>query len=250
MKKLIVSEVISQAWELTKKHWVTVLAGLLIIGVVNAIIGSIMQPKVDPLLIQQLQSGNQTAMLQAYIQLISASSVSAMVSTVVGFVLSVGFYQLLLNCVRNNATFGFGAWNQPLGVYIKVAIAGFIVSFLTFLGVCLCILPGIYIWARLQFTTYYLLDNKEAGIIDAISASWNNTSDNAFTLIGLGIVYIGLGLLGLLCCCVGVLVAEIVIYLAIVVSYIALFNDVKPQPAAEPSAKQEYTRDESSNYEK
>ncbi len=251
MKKLVVSEVISQAWELTKKHWATVLAGLLIIGVINVVISMMLQSKVDPQLIQQqLQGADPATVLQVYMQILSANSAATFVSSVVGLVLMVGFYQLVLNCVRGKGDFSIDAWKQPAGVYVKVAITGMIVTLLTYIGFCFCILPGIYFWGRLQFATYYLLDHKEAGIGEAISASWNRTAENGWTLFGLCFVYIGIAILGLLCCCVGVIVAEIVVYLAVVVCYISLFDNANPQPAAEPSDKQEYSRDESSNYEK
>ena len=103
MKKLTISEVISQAWELTKKHWATVLvcfiAMFVVQFIINAIMGGSQALDVD-LMIQNQKSQDPATNLQQAIQMLQQNLAASMVCMVINFVLSVGLYQILLNLVK------------------------------------------------------------------------------------------------------------------------------------------------------
>ncbi|MCR5362861.1 MAG: hypothetical protein K6E73_12765 [Bacteroidales bacterium] len=245
MKRIIISEVISQAWELTKKHWLVILACAIIMTVVQYFITAIMGfGSSQTLLLSQMQNSSQMTpaeQMQMLMQMLTASMGATIVSAVVSFVLSIGFYQTVLNCARGNGQFTLDAWKQAAALYVKIFLAQVIFTILVYIGFLFCILPGIYLAARLQFTVYYMLDNKDCDVLDGIKASWRMTENDAFTLIGLALVYIGLYILGLLCCCVGVYVSMIVVLFGTVVCYFALADGTKAEPKikAEPKSDSE-----------
>lgn len=238
MKEINISDVLSQAWELTKKHWATVLACMVGIYVVQYIISSIMTASASAEMMTLLQKNDPTTMkpeqlIDMYTNLLSSMGPAQIVTSCVNFILTIGMFQLLLNCGRNNGSFTLDAWKQPVGLYVKVFLTQIIVSIICGIGTLCCILPGIYLYARLQFTTYYFLDHKEAGIGEALSASWNMTSRSAWTLFGLVFIYVGIGIIGFLCCCIGMIPAAIIIYLAGTVCYLTLAPEVAEAPKAE-----------------
>ena len=237
MKRINISEVISQACELTKKHWATILVCLIGTTVVQMIINVILGGS-SQLAMMQLQGQAQqdpALVLQNAMQALTANLGSSIVSWIVSFVLLVGVYQTILNCGRGHGDFTIDAWKQPAALYIKMFVAGIIVEIIVAIGLCFCILPGIYLAARLQFYGFYMLDHKNCGVMDGIEASWNATKEDALTLILLGLLYILFILLGILCCCVGVIVAQMVIYFAVVVCYLFLMSN--NTPSVEPEAE-------------
>lgn len=233
MKQIIIGDVLNQAWELTKKHWAVILACIIGVGVIQYIFSAILGPNsMDIMKLQQeMQHTQDPQLMLAYVgDLYSQAIPSSMVSNLIRFILMVGVYQTLLNCARGKGDFSIDAWKKPISLYAKMFITDLAVGFIVGLGVLCCILPGIYLYARLQFCSYYFLDHPEAGIGDAISASWNMTSASALNLSLLLIVYALMAVLGVLCCCVGAILAEIIIYLAITVCYLTLAPE---QPKAE-----------------
>lgn len=223
MKTINISEVISQAWELTKKNWLFTLVIIIGISIVTNVISSIMGTANTAQIISLLQQPNPdpVAILGIYTSMIPTAAVSNFLQ----MILLVGLYQYLLNASRGNNELSLDNWKQPIMVYVNIIITGIVVGLITLIGVAFCIVPGLYLYARLQFAPYYLLDHKEANIGDAISASWNMTSSSAFSLIGLMLLFVLIALVGLLCCCIGILVAEIIIYFAVVVCYLTLHSE-------------------------
>ena len=231
MKTINISAVVSQGWELTKKNWMAALACLVLSYVASFIVQMLLTGNSAAALSTLQNPSNDPVQQMAAIGSFYASMAPAIIASgIVSLIVMVGVYQTFLNCARDDSEFSFQAWNQPAAVYAKIVVTEFIVSVITYIGVMLCILPGLYLYARLQYAPLYLLDHKNAGIGEALSASWNKTSASAFSLCGLVLLYVLFGIIGLLCCCVGVIVAAILIYFCIVVCYLTLIDD---EPSAE-----------------
>lgn len=227
MSKINISAILSQAWELTKKNWLSVLAALVIIIIVEQIISSLFGPSTTEItrLTNRLAEGGDVKpeeFLTAYQNMMISSGPSGMISRLVSIILSVGLYRIILNAVQGKGEFTINAWKQSANTYVKFVVTDIIVGIIVAIGFFLCILPGIYLYARLQFACYFLLEHEEASIGDAISASWNMTRDDAFNLCLLFIVFFFIIVAGLLCCCVGVILSEIICYLATGVAFYAL----------------------------
>lgn len=226
MKGIIISDVIKQAWELTKKHWLTIVACGVITGIMFYAIFFL-------LVLGFSIMGCFTAVFADEISeqmTIAESLVLFFVLNALAFALLVGFYQTLLNCARGDGQFTFKIWKQPVNTYIKIVVAQLITMILVFIGFILLILPGFYIAARLQFAVFYLLDHKEAGIKEAIKASWDMAEHDAFSIVGVMFACFGLTIVGLLCCFVGAYVAAIVNYFTMPVCYLTLADKFKKDP--------------------
>lgn len=239
MNQISISGVLSQAWELTKKNWLSILAAYIIILIVQQIISSLMGPSTEETLqlTQKLQSGkaDPAEILAAYKALGLAQGPSTLVAQIVSCLLYVGLYRIVLNAVKGNGEFSIEAWKQPINTYLKFFITQIIVDVITGIGFLFCLLPGIYLYARLQFASYFIIEHQEASIGDAISTSWNMTRNNGLTLSLLFVVFILIIILGLLCCCVGVFGSVVVIYLAEGVAFYTLLP--KHLDDAEPSSE-------------
>lgn len=223
MKQINISEVVSQAWELTKQNWLAILVCVLGIGIVQYAIQAIFSVGLG-IGAATMNFGAQPD-IQDVLAMYAAMAPLSVITAIVNFILMVGLYQTLINCGRGNGEFSFQAWNQPLMVYLKVLGIQLLVGLICMIGCLFCILPGLYLAARLQFSAYYAIDHKNAGIMESITASWNMTQSSAFTLIGLFLLFICFVIVGFLCCCVGVIAAEILIYFCIIVSYLTLLNE-------------------------
>lgn len=223
MKKIVISEVISQGWELTKKHWLVLLICMIVMSIINSLLGRIGQPGEAEIMALGQPDPNNLA--QYYMSLFSLYNPAAtFLTTILYMMMSIGFYQIVLNCTRSKGEFTIQAWAQPIMTYVNIIIANIIIAIVCVIGLICCILPGIYLMARLQFTTYYLLDHKDASCIDAIKASWAMTQENGIQLSLLCIVYFLIEILGFLCCLVGIFPAAMVVYLSGAVCYLTLNN--------------------------
>ncbi|MCR5362859.1 MAG: hypothetical protein K6E73_12755 [Bacteroidales bacterium] len=223
MKGIVISDVLKQAWALTKKHWLAIVACGVITGIMFyaiffllilglSIIGCFTTVFADEISEQMT---------------IAESLFLFFVLNALAFALLVGFYQILLNCARGDGQFSFKIWKQPVNTYVKIVVTQIVTMILVFIGFILFILPGLYIAARLQFAVFYLLDHKEAGIKEAIKASWDMTEHDAFSIVGVIFACFGLTIVGILCCFVGAYVAAIVNYLTMPVCYLTLADGFK-----------------------
>lgn len=245
MKQIIIGDVLNQAWELTKKHWATILVCLIGMYIIQYILTTLTYTGgMNMSEYQALNKRLQDAVAQNpndlpyvisqvgdfYSHMLPHYNAFAYLVQIITLVLAVGFSQTCLNCARGNGDFSINAWKQPIGLYIKIIVTEIIVDIIVGIGYLCCILPGIYLSARLKYYTYYLLDHKEAGIDKAIAASWNMTQENAMNLSLLQVIYFFMYIAGLICCCIGFILPAILVPLASVVCYLTLAPE---QPKAE-----------------
>ncbi len=116
-----------------------------------------------------------------------------------------------------------------VGLSVVFAILSFILaaatnsSFVMTIGVILFILFIFYLYARLYFALFLVLD-KGAGAVDAIEQSWKQTKGNEGQIILFFILSILLAILGFILFIIGLLVMIPVIYLALSWFYVQLFD--------------------------
>lgn len=218
MNELSISGVLNSAWELTKKHGlifaVLVLVYMGLCGGLGAAMG----------VGNQVNMGAETDPMVALSRL-KESSILNLLTSVIGALASVYLFWGLLLCARDKVE-GFTSeiFNLPLNVVGKCFFTYMIVEFVSGIGYCCCIVPGLYLMARLQFSVLIMLEHPELGIDEALKRSWAMTKTDAWTLVGLTLVCALVVLAGLLACCIGVCYTAIIANFAIVVAYIALTN--------------------------
>lgn len=211
MNSFSVSESISQGWELAKKHGLLLALFVLVIGIITSILNSFTLPS-------GFMEGYTKALTQndpdAMMQLLNSSSTSAasiivsIIQTVVYVLLLAGFCATILKLTRGiMAKVSLDGFKMSAMTYLKYFAVCVIVGLIVGIGTALCVIPGIFFAIRLAFAEWYILDHPEAGIGEAISASWKMTKGNFWSVFGLQLCEFGIILLGYLCCCIGVLFA-------------------------------------------
>lgn len=211
MEDLSVSYIFGQAWDLTRKHLVPLVAATLLLFLITG--GISFFTMIPP-------GGSLGDISQSTDQNPAGSLVSAFINCIY----CVGLFTAYLRICRNQGTLDFSCFNRPLSVYLKYFCVCLLSGIIIFIGFLLLIVPGFYLAARLGLSTLRIVDEPETGVIDALKYSWNITRGHVLELIGLGIVAIFVILLGYLCCCVGVLVAAPVVGIAATLIYLVLSN--------------------------
>lgn len=211
MNSFSVSESISQGWELAKKHGLLLALFVLVIGIITNLLSSFTLPS-------GFMEGYTKALTQndpdAMMQLLNSSSTSAasiivsIIQMVVYVLFLAGFCATILKLTRGlMAKVSLDGFKMSAMTYLKYFAVCVIVGLIVGIGTALCVIPGIFFAIRLAFAEWYILDHPEAGIGEAISASWKMTKGNFWSVFGLQLCEIGIILLGYLCCCIGVLFA-------------------------------------------
>jgi hypothetical protein len=144
-----------------------------------------------------------------------------------------GLYALYLKKIRGqsaslgNAFTGFSvAFGSLLGAYLVSGL-------LTFLGVLLCLVPGIYLGISWMFALPLVID-KKMGFWQAMELSRKVITKHWWSMFGFVIVTALLGLLGLLACCVGVFVAAATSVAALMYAYEDIFGAQRASIATRP----------------
>ena len=211
MNSFSVSESISQGWELAKKHGLLLALFVLVIGIITSILNSFTLPsgfmdsytkaltQNDPDAMMQLLNSSSTS---------AASIIVSIIQTVVYVLFLAGFCATILKLTRGlMAKVSLDGFKMSAMTYLKYFAVCVIVGLIVGIGTALCVIPGIFFAIRLAFAEWYILDHPEAGIGEAISASWKMTKGNFWSVFGLQLCEFGIILLGYLCCCIGVLFA-------------------------------------------
>jgi uncharacterized membrane protein len=144
-----------------------------------------------------------------------------------------GVYVFFLKLVRGQpAVVGdvFTGFNVALGPLI---LTGLISSLLTGVGLCLCILPGIYLTVAWLFAIPLVIDRK-LDFWPAMETSRQVVTKHWWIVFALGLLCLLTHLAGLLLCIIGWFLAAPVVFGALAYAYEDIFNRASTSPA--PSA--------------
>lgn len=148
---------------------------------------------------------------------------SSFLTLILTFSLQLGILANILRITRQEAdSVSFSAYHLPLMVYFKYVVANVLCAFLIAVGLCFCILPGIYIALRLSFVSYLIIDRPEDSLLAAFKNSCKMTGDNEMDILILFLLFLGINLLGLLCCYVGVFFTVVISNFALAKFYVSL----------------------------
>lgn len=100
-----------------------------------------------------------------------------------------------------------------------VIVVSVLTGIATFIGLILCVLPGIAVAFFTSFSFYFLLDRPEMGAIDAIKASFRFTTQNAGSVILWFLLSLATFIGGALLCGVGLIVAIPVVLIGTAYTY-------------------------------
>jgi hypothetical protein len=138
---------------------------------------------------------------------------------------TVSIFASILKILRENGGSYSFDHGLSVSVYVKFAVCQFIYGLAVVLGFAFFIVPGVFIAVRWVFAPLYLIDHPNAGIGEALQASWNKTEGLFWPLFGLGLAATIVTISGILLCCIGLYFTMIIAYVAQVMTYRMLWND-------------------------
>lgn len=160
-------------------------------------------------------------------RLAPSMGLNAVVTGLLGMIFMFGFYRCMLGLVKEEyAEPTVDAWKAPIDAYVKFIAVEILVGLALSVGFACCVIPGLFLLVRLVWAPLYIIENPNASIGEAFSASWNMSSNHFGELLITGILAACVAVAGLLACCVGMYFTIIVAYFALVVTYLTIKRNI------------------------
>lgn len=150
------------------------------------------------------------------------SGLVSIIGAIITLIITIGIIRAALDItygrqVTTASVFSFDKIVPAAITYILIGIG-------TFIGLLLCVIPGLLFAFFAQYAIYFVLD-KNLSPVDAIKASFAFVRANAGTLLGFYLVCLLTIFVGYLLCGVGLLVAYPVVAIATAYTYRVLQNE-------------------------
>ena len=188
--KFMISEVFGTSWKHTKSQiWVLVglFIGFSILSMIVTLFGMPAQGSIVGRVIVQI------------------------VSLLISCIFMLGYVKNIFQALDGEEP-QFSAYGQQSRKIITYLIANILFSIAVCLGMVLLIIPGIYLYLRLQFFTAFIVE-EDCGIIESLQKSWNMTQGQTLPLFLLLLTMIGTAIVGCILFFVGFFVAVPLIYM-------------------------------------
>ena len=229
---LEIGNALNAAWEYAKKYGLLIAVIYLLTDLLAGGLDQISGPSVNQEAYQALGEaiGRQDWESAGSIaqSLNTGFPVSGIIGAILKLIVSVGLYNLALGLMAGRfSEVTFDAFKLPFATYLKVFVVNLITSIIIFVSVLCCIIPVFFVAPRIIFAPVYQVEHPEAGIFESISASWNMSSGNTFSLLGLGFIIVGIAIVGFCCCCIGVYFAEAIELFALTAAYYQLKGNLQ-----------------------
>lgn len=229
---LEIGNALNAAWEYAKKYGLLIAVIYLLMDLLTGGLDQISGPSVNQEAYQALGEaiGRQDWESAGSIaqSLNTGFPVSGIIGAILKLIVSVGLYNLALGLMAGRfSEVTFDAFKLPFSTYLKVFVVNLITGIIIFVSVLCCIIPVFFVAPRIIFAPVYQVEHPEAGIFESISASWNMSSGNTFSLLGLGFIIVGIAFVGFCCCCIGVYFAEAIELFALTAAYYQLKGNLQ-----------------------
>ena len=188
--KFMISEVFGTSWKHTKSQiWVLVglFIGFSILSMIVTLFGMPAQGSIVGRVIVQI------------------------VSLLISCIFMLGYVKNIFQALDGEEP-QFSAYGQQSRKIITYLIANILFSIAVCIGMVLLIIPGIYLYLRLQFFTAFIVE-EDCGIIESLQKSWNMTQGQTLPLFLLLRTMIGTAIVGCILFFVGFFVAVPLIYM-------------------------------------
>lgn len=210
-------EAIKYGWAKFSKNVTPFLIGALIVGVISiafSLLGQIIAgalfdtsqtTTIDP------ATGAVDVEGAGFITGLLANGVVSFVGQVITTLATAGLLKMAFDAVDGrevSLSTMLEGWDK-----VQVLVATILVGIATFIGIVLCVIPGIVVAVLCAFTTAFVVD-KKLGAVDAIKASIDLVRNNAASVIVWILLAIMCLVVGAIACGVGLLVAFPVILIS------------------------------------
>lgn len=229
---LEIGNALNAAWEYAKKYGLLIAVIYLLTDLLAGGLDQISGPSVNQEAYQALGEaiGRQDWESAGSIaqSLNTGFPVGGIIGAILKLIVSVGLYNLALGLMAGRfSEVTFDAFKLPFATYLKVFVVNLITGIIIFVSTLCCIIPVFFVAPRIIFAPVYQVEHPEAGIFESISASWNMSSGNTFSLLGLGFIIVGIAIVGFCCCCIGVYFAEAIELFALTAAYYQLKGNLQ-----------------------
>ena len=229
---LEIGNALNAAWEYAKKYGLLIAVIYLLTDLLAGGLDQISGPSVNQEAYQALGEaiGRQDWESAGSIaqSLNTGFPVGGIIGAILNLIVSVGLYNLALGLMAGRfSEVTFDAFKLPFATYLKVFVVNLITGIIVFVSVLCCIIPVFFVAPRIIFAPVYQVEHPEAGVFESISASWNMSSGNTFSLLGLGFIIVGIAFVGFCCCCIGVYFAEAIELFALTAAYYQLKGNLQ-----------------------
>ena len=229
---LEIGNALNAAWEYAKKYGLLIAVIYLLMDLLTGGLDQISGPSVNQEAYQALGEaiGRQDWESAGSIaqSLNTGFPVSGIIGAILKLIVSVGLYNLALGLMAGRfSEVTFDAFKLPFAAYLKVFVVNLITGIIVFVSTLCCIIPVFFVAPRIIFAPVYQVEHPEAGIFESISASWNMSSGNTFSLLGLGFIIVGIAIVGFCCCCIGVYFAAAIELFALTAAYYQLKGNLQ-----------------------
>jgi len=197
---LDIGNCITRSWELVKQHLGPIVGisflVMAVMFVINQLVGLLSRPAITGMIMEHRISIGGIAII----------FLASILTTPVYVVLTAGllkYYLKLIRGERAGIADAFSGFGTALG---QLVLLGLVSGFLSLVGYCLCILPGIYLTVSWMFAVPLVID-REMGFWEAMEFSRKVVSKHWFLMFALQLVCGLLAACGLIACCIGVFVS-------------------------------------------
>jgi len=229
MKKLVIGDLVSRAWDLAVKHWPI----FVLITLINSFCTNL-GTNVDNDILTEMQSASTPAAQFALLsEAIQTNYLLLTLGALIAIYITFVAYRMYVNCIKFGKPYDSFLnalkvdFNQLAIFFCVTLVNGIIVG----LGCVCCILPGIFLGIRLWYAPL-IAATEDVGFGEAFSRSWNATRGHFWELFLMGLTCIGIAILGFCACCVGYYFAAVVIEFMIILSYFDLRIEETPEVSA------------------
>lgn len=229
---LEIGNALNAAWEYAKKYGLLIAVIYLLMDLLTGGLDQILGPSVNQEAYRVLGEaiGRQDWESAGSIaqSLNTGFPVGGIIGAILKLIVSVGLYNLALGLMAGRfSEVTFDAFKLPFATYLKVFVVNLITGIIVFVSTLCCIIPVFFVAPRIIFAPVYQVEHPEAGIFESISASWNMSSGNTFSLLGLGFIIVGIAIVGFCCCCIGIFFAEAIELFALTAAYYQLKGNLQ-----------------------
>ena len=226
---LNIGNALNTAWEYAKRYGLLIAVIYLLTGMLAGSLGHFSTPAFSydyestQALAEAISRGDWETMRNIAPTVSSGNyfvGFGSMLGGILKTIVSVGLSNLALGLMSGRfSEVTFDAYKLPFVLYLKVFAVDIITTIIIVVSFFCCIIPVFFVAPRIIFAPVYQVEHPEAGILESLSASWNMSSGNTFSLLGLGLIILGIMLVGLCCCCVGVYFAAAIKLFALIAAY-------------------------------
>ena len=210
-------EAIKYGWAKFSKNAAPFVIGALIVGAIGiafSILGQILAATIfdtSPTTTIDPETGVPEIEQAGFLAAFFANAVVSFIGQVITTLAAAGLVKMAFDAVSGReVSLGtmFDGWDK-----LQLLVASILVGIATFIGIILCVIPGIIVAVLSAFTTALVVDQK-LGAIDAIKASVALVRGNLGAVLLWMLVALVCGIVGALACGVGLLVAIPVILIS------------------------------------